>query len=103
MTVIRKLLTIVFYRPEKEWFVSERTDAVALQGGICRAQARRLKIRVNGEKGKYFAHTLNNTVVAPPRMLIAFLENNLQADGSVKIPEVLQPYMGGMTEIREKK
>ena len=64
------------------------------------AQARRLKIRVNGEKGKYFAHTLNNTVVAPPRMLIAFLENNLQADGSVKIPEVLRPYMGGMTEIR---
>ena len=64
------------------------------------AQARRLKIRVNGENGKYFAHTLNNTVVAPPRMLIAFLENNLQADGSVKIPAVLQPYMGGMTEIR---
>lgn len=64
------------------------------------AQARRLKIRVNGENGKYFAHTLNNTVVAPPRMLIAFLENNLQADGSVKIPTVLQPYMGGMTEIR---
>ena len=64
------------------------------------AQARRLKIRVNGESGKYFAHTLNNTVVAPPRMLIAFLENNLQADGSVKIPEVLQPYMGGMKEIR---
>ena len=59
------------------------------------AQARRLKIRVNGENGKYFAHTLNNTVVAPPRMLIAFLENNLQADGSVKIPEVLRPYMGG--------
>ncbi|HJC58537.1 MAG TPA: serine--tRNA ligase [Candidatus Eisenbergiella intestinipullorum] len=67
------------------------------------AQARRLKIRVNGENGKYFAHTLNNTVVAPPRMLIAFLENNLQADGSVRIPEVLRPYMGGMTEIREKK
>ena len=64
------------------------------------AQARRLKIRVNGENGKYFAHTLNNTVVAPPRMLIAFLENNLQADGSVKIPEVLQPYMGSMKEIR---
>ena len=60
------------------------------------AQARRLKIRVNGENGKYFAHTLNNTVVAPPRMLIAFLENNLQANGSVKIPEVLRPYMGGM-------
>ena len=59
------------------------------------AQARRLKIRVNGKDGKYFAHTLNNTVVAPPRMLIAFLENNLQADGSVRIPEVLRPYMGG--------
>ncbi|NBH73914.1 serine--tRNA ligase [Clostridiaceae bacterium] len=60
------------------------------------AQARRLKIRVEGENGKYFAHTLNNTVVAPPRMLIAFLENNLQADGSVRIPKVLQMYMGGM-------
>ena len=59
------------------------------------AQARRLGIRVKGESGKYFAHTLNNTVVAPPRMLIAFLENNLQEDGSVKIPEALQPYMGG--------
>ena len=58
------------------------------------AQARRLKIRVNGENGKYFAHTLNNTVVAPPRMLIAFLENNLNADGSVNIPKALQPYMG---------
>ena len=66
------------------------------------AQARRLKIRVNGKDGKYFAHTLNNTVVAPPRMLIAFLENNLTADGTVKIPEVLRPYMGGMTEIRRK-
>ena len=59
------------------------------------AQARRLKIRVNGENGKYFAHTLNNTVVAPPRMLIAFLENNYQEDGTIRIPEVLQPYMGG--------
>ena len=59
------------------------------------AQARRLKIRVVGEHGKYFAHTLNNTVVAPPRMLIAFLENNLNADGTVSIPKVLQPYMGG--------
>ncbi len=67
------------------------------------AQARRLKIRVNGENGKYFAHTLNNTVVAPPRMLIAFLENNLQADGSVKIPEVLRPYMGGMEVLVPKK
>ena len=65
------------------------------------AQARRLRIRVNGADGKkYFAHTLNNTVVAPPRMLIAFLENNLQADGSVRIPEVLRPYMGGKTEIK---
>lgn len=65
------------------------------------AQARRLRIRVNGEDGKkYFAHTLNNTVVAPPRMLIAFLENNLQADGSVRIPKALQPYMGGKTEIK---
>ena len=67
------------------------------------AQARRLKIRVNGENGKYFAHTLNNTVVAPPRMLIAFLENNLQADGSVRIPEVLRPYMGGMEAMVPKK
>ena len=67
------------------------------------AQARRLKIRVNGEDGrKYFAHTLNNTVVAPPRMLIAFLENNLQADGSVRIPELLRPYMGGMEAIVPK-
>ena len=66
------------------------------------AQARRLKIRVSGPDGKYFAHTLNNTVVAPPRMLIAFLENNLQADGSVRIPKVLQPYMGGKTELRRK-
>ncbi|NBK90610.1 serine--tRNA ligase [bacterium 1XD21-13] len=64
------------------------------------AQARRLKIRINGEKGKYFAHTLNNTVVAPPRMLIAFLENNLNADGSVSIPEALQPYMGGQKVIK---
>ncbi len=67
------------------------------------AQARRLGIRVKGEDGKYFAHTLNNTVVAPPRMLIAFLENNLQEDGSVKIPEALQPYMGGNAVIRPNK
>ena len=68
------------------------------------AQARRLKIRVSGEDGqKYFAHTLNNTVVAPPRMLIAFMENNLQADGTVKIPEALQPYMGGMKALVPKK
>ena len=67
------------------------------------AQARRLQIRVNGKDGKYLAHTLNNTVVAPPRMLIAFLENNLQADGSVKIPEALRPYMGGAEVIKPKK
>ena len=66
------------------------------------AQARRLKIRVVGEGGKYFAHTLNNTVVAPPRMLIAFLENNLNEDGSVNIPKALQPYMGGMEKIEVK-
>lgn len=64
------------------------------------AQARRLKIRVNGKDGKYLAHTLNNTVVAPPRMLIAFLENNLNADGTVRIPEALQPYMGGKKVIQ---
>ena len=64
------------------------------------AQARRLKIRVNGKDGKYFAHTLNNTVVAPPRMLIAFLENNLNEDGSINIPKALQPYMGGMSVIK---
>ena len=68
------------------------------------AQARRLKIRVQDEnKNKYYAHTLNNTVVAPPRMLIAFLENNLQANGNVKIPKVLQPYMGGKTELVAKQ
>ena len=64
------------------------------------AQARRLKIRVSGENGKYFAHTLNNTVVAPPRMLIAFLENNLNEDGSINIPEKLRPYMGNLDVIR---
>ena len=68
------------------------------------AQARRLRIRVNGEDGKkYLAHTLNNTVVAPPRMLIAFLENNLCADGTVNIPKVLQPYMGGKEKLIPKK
>ena len=66
------------------------------------AQARRLNIRINGEKGKYFAHTLNNTVVAPPRMLIAFLENNLNEDGSVNIPKALQSYMGGKEKITTK-
>ncbi len=70
------------------------------------AQARRLGIRVRSKenpKELYFAHTLNNTVVAPPRMLIAFLENNLREDGSVAIPKPLQPYMGGMTELRKNK
>ena len=66
------------------------------------AQARRLRIRVNGKDGKYFAHTLNNTVVAPPRMLIAFLENNMNADGSINIPKALQPYMGGKEKITRK-
>ncbi len=66
------------------------------------AQARRLRIRVSGESGKYFAHTLNNTVVAPPRMLIAFLENNLNADGSVNIPVALRPYMGGKEKLLPK-
>jgi len=63
------------------------------------AQSRRLGIRIKGEKGNYYAHTLNNTVVAPPRMLIALIENNYQADGSVVIPEVLRPYMGGLDKI----
>ena len=67
------------------------------------AQARRLKIRVKGENGKYFAHTLNNTVVAPPRMLIAFLENNLNEDGTVNIPKALQPYMGGQDKLTPEK
>ncbi len=67
------------------------------------AQARRLKIRVNGKDGKYLAHTLNNTVVAPPRMLIAFLENNLNADGSVNIPKALRPYMGGKEKLIPNK
>ena len=67
------------------------------------AQARRLNIRIKGENGNYLAHTLNNTVVAPPRMLIAFLENLLQEDGSIKIPEPLQPYMGGIKELRPNK
>jgi seryl-tRNA synthetase len=61
-----------------------------------------LKIRVKGKDGNYLAHTLNNTVVAPPRMLIAFLENNLQEDGSIRIPEALRPYMGGMEKIVKK-
>lgn len=67
------------------------------------AQARRLNIRINGKNGKYYAHTLNNTVVAPPRMLIAFLENNLNEDGTVSIPEVLRPYMGGTEKLVPKK
>ncbi len=67
------------------------------------AQARRLGIRIKGEKGNYYAHTLNNTVIAPPRMLIALLENNYQEDGTVLIPKVLQPYMGGATKLEPKK
>ena len=67
------------------------------------AQARRLGIRIKGEKENYFAHTLNNTVVAPPRMLISIVENNYQPDGSVIIPEVLRPYMGGLEKISKLK
>ena len=67
------------------------------------AQSRRLGIRIKGEKGNYYAHTLNNTVVAPPRMLIAFLENNYQEDGSIRIPEVLRPYMGGIEKLEPKQ
>ena len=67
------------------------------------AQARRLGIRIKGEDGNYFAHTLNNTVVAPPRMLIALLENHMNEDGSINIPEVLRPYMGGKKIIEVKK
>ena len=79
-----------------------KTEEIGSCSNLGDAQARRLKIRVNGENGKYFAHTLNNTVVAPPRMLIAFLENNLNADGSVNIPKALQPYMGGIEKIVPK-
>ena len=83
---------------------SPRQQKYAFELGSCSnlgdAQARRLGIRVKGENGNYFAHTLNNTVVAPPRMLIAFLENHLREDGSVNIPEVLRPYMGGKSELR---
>ena len=67
------------------------------------AQARRLKMRVKGENGTYLPHTLNNTVAAPPRMLIALLENNLQADGSVRIPEALRPYMGGTEFLKPRQ
>ena len=74
-------------------FVSNLTDS----------QSRRLGIRIKGDKGNYFAHTLNNTVVAPPRMLIAFLENNYNEDGSINIPEVLRPYMGGTEKLIPKK
>ncbi|MCI8482551.1 MAG: serine--tRNA ligase, partial [Clostridia bacterium] len=66
------------------------------------AQSRRLGIRIKGEKGNYYAHTLNNTVVAPPRMLIALLENNYQEDGSILIPKALQPYMGGKSILQVK-
>lgn len=77
--------------------ITSRSEAAQILETL---QARRLKIRVKGKDGnKYFANTLNNTVVAPPRMLIAFLENNLNADGSVSIPKVLQPYMGGKEKL----
>ena len=77
----------------------KKSFEVGSSSNIGDAQSRRLKIRVNGKNGKYFAHTLNNTVVAPPRMLIAFLENNLNADGSVDVPVALRPYMGGKEKL----
>lgn len=80
----------------------EKYSEVCSCSNLGDAQARRLQIRIKGENGNYYAHTLNNTVVAPPRMLIAFLENNLNKDGSVNIPEALRPYMGGMEKIERK-
>ena len=74
-------------------------DRVGSCSNLGDAQARRLKIRINGKEGKYLAHTLNNTLVAPPRMFIAFLENNLNADGTVNIPAALQPYRGGKEKL----
>ena len=103
---------IVVCKPEesKMWFYVEAWSPrqkkyfeVGSCSNLSDAQARRLKIRVKGEHGNYLAHTLNNTVVAPPRMLIAFLENNLQADGSVLVPKALQPYMGGTERLVPKK
>ena len=86
------------------WSPRQKKDfEVGSCSNLSDAQARRLKIRVKGEHGNYLAHTLNNTVVAPPRMLIAFLENNLQADGSVLVPKALQPYMGGKERLVPKK
>lgn len=78
---------------------TEKYFEVGSCSNLTDAQSRRLGIRIKGEKGNYYAHTLNNTVVAPPRMLIAFLENNYNADGSINIPEVLRPYMGGLEKI----
>ena len=122
--VVQELNQMVFYTlpahgPQKTMFTIAKVYEVIHQKypnlkienlvGSCSnlgdAQARRLGIRVRSKenpKELYFAHTLNNTVVAPPRMLIAFLENNLREDGSVAIPKPLQPYMGGMTELRKK-
>ena len=91
------LLNFDFWSPrQKKYF------EVGSCSNLGDAQARRLGIRIQGKEGKYFAHTLNNTVVAPPRMLIAFLENNLNADGTVNIPEPLRMYMGGKTKIEKK-
>ena len=87
--------------PKLEQLPTSKYFEVGSCSNLGDAQARRLKIRVKGEDGKkYFAHTLNNTVVAPPRMLIAFLENNLNEDGTIRIPEALRPYMGGMEVIK---
>ena len=86
------------------WSPRQQTSFEVCSGSnLGDAQARRLKMRVKGENGTYLPHTLNNTVVAPPRMLIAFLENNHQADGSVKIPAALRPYMGGKEVLTPKQ
>ena len=93
-----KSLDVVAWSPRQQKYFE-----VGSCSNLGDAQARRLKIRIKGEKGNYFAHTLNNTVVAPPRMLIALLENHLNEDGSVNIPQVLRPYMGGQEKILVKK
>ena len=85
-----------------EEFVKNGFQCYGVVANLGDAQARRLKIRIKNGKEKYFAHTLNNTVVAPPRMLIAFLENNLNEDGSVNVPEALRPYMGGKEKLVPK-
>ncbi len=92
-----KSVDVEAYSPRQEKYFE-----VCSASNLGEAQSRRLKIRVGGEDGNYYPHTLNNTVVAPPRMLIAFFENNVNEDGSVNIPKALQPYMGGQEIIKTK-